>query len=108
VAVAKAVMWNSKLVLLDEPTAALGVVQTRQVLDLIKRLRDRGLAVMVISHNLNDVFEVADRIAVLYLGRMVTEGPAADYDRQSVVEYMTTGGSSGRPAEPAGSASGEA
>ena len=91
VAVAKAVMWNSKLVLLDEPTAALGVVQTRMVLDLVKRLRDRGLAVMVISHNLNDVFEVADRIAVLHLGRMVAEGPAADFDRQSVVEYMTTG-----------------
>jgi len=107
VAVAKAVMWNSKLVLLDEPTAALGVVQTRQVLDLIKRLRDRGLAVMVISHNLNDVFEVADRIAVLYLGRMVAEGSAADFDRQSVVEYMTTGSSSGRPFEPAGSAGGE-
>ena len=107
VAVAKAVMWNSKLVLLDEPTAALGVVQTRQVLDLIKRLRDRGLAVMVISHNLNDIFEVADRIAVLYLGRMVAEGPAADFDRQSVVEYMTTGSASGRPSEPAGSASGE-
>ena len=107
VAVAKAVMWNSKLVLLDEPTAALGVVQTRSVLDLIKRLRDRGLAVMVISHNLNDIFEVADRIAVLYLGRMVTDGPAADFDRQSVVEYMTTGSSGGRPFEPAGSASGE-
>jgi ABC-type sugar transport system ATPase subunit len=107
VAVAKAVMWNSKLVLLDEPTAALGVVQTRQVLDLIKRLRDRGLAVMVISHNLNDIFEVSDRIAVLYLGRMVAEGPAADFDRQSVVEYMTTGSSGGRPFEPAGSASGE-
>jgi len=91
VAVAKAVMWNSKLVLLDEPTAALGVVQTRTVLDLIKRLRDQGLAVMVISHNLNDVFEVADRIAVLYLGRMVAEGPAKEFDRQSVVEYMTTG-----------------
>ena len=88
-------------------TAALGVVQTQQVLDLIKRLRDRGLAVMVISHNLNDVFEVADRIAVLYLGRMVTEGPAADFDRTSVVEYMTTGSSNGRPSEPAGSASGE-
>ena len=108
VAVAKAVMWNSKLVLLDEPTAALGVVQTRQVLDLIKRLRDRGLAVMVISHNLNDVFEVADRIAVLYLGRMVAEAPAADFDRQSVVEYMTTGAANGRPSGPAGSASGEA
>jgi ABC-type sugar transport system ATPase subunit len=107
VAVAKAVMWNSKLVLLDEPTAALGVMQTRSVLDLIRRLRDRGLAVMVVSHNLNDVFEVADRIAVLYLGRKVAEGPAADFDRQSVVEYMTTGSFSGRPSSPAGSASGE-
>ncbi len=107
VAVAKAVMWNSKVVLLDEPTAALGVVQTRIVLDLVERLRDRGLAVMVISHNLNDVFEIADRIAVLYLGRMVAEGPAADFDRQSVVEYMTTGTFGGRPFEPAGSASGE-
>jgi ABC-type sugar transport system ATPase subunit len=92
VAVAKAVMWNSKLVIMDEPTAALGVVQTRMVLDLIRRLRDRGLAVMVISHNLNDVFEVADRIAVLYLGRMVVQDKASAFDRQSVVEYMTTGG----------------
>jgi ABC-type sugar transport system ATPase subunit len=94
VAVAKAVMWNSKLVIMDEPTAALGVVQTRQVLDLIKRLRDRGLAVMVISHNLNDVFEVADRIAVMYLGRLVVQDIASNFDRQSVVDYMTTGGSS--------------
>ncbi|HET7419299.1 MAG TPA: ATP-binding cassette domain-containing protein [Candidatus Dormibacteraeota bacterium] len=94
VAVAKAVMWNSKLVIMDEPTAALGVVQTRQVLDLIKRLRDRGLAVMVISHNLNDVFEVADRIAVMYLGRLVVQDDASNFDRQSVVDYMTTGGSS--------------
>ncbi len=92
VAVAKAVMWNSKLVIMDEPTAALGVVQTRMVLDLITRLRDRGLAVMVISHNLNDVFEVADRIAVLYLGRLVVQDKASNFDRQSVVEYMTTGG----------------
>src|SRR6266568_5014933 len=102
VAVAKAVMWNSKLVLLDEPTAALGVVQTRMVLDLIGRLRDKGLAVMVISHNLNDVFEVADNIAVLYLGRMAVQDKATNFDRQSVVEYMTTGGlgrSSGRPAK---------
>jgi ABC-type sugar transport system ATPase subunit len=92
VAVAKAVMWNSRVCLLDEPTAALGVVQTRMVLDLIRRLRDHGLAVMLISHNLNDVFEVADRIAVLHLGSMVVEGPVADFDRQSTVEYMTTGG----------------
>jgi ABC-type sugar transport system ATPase subunit len=94
IAVAKAVMWNSKLVIMDEPTAALGVVQTRQVLDLIKRLRDKGLAVMVISHNLNDVFEVADRIAVMYLGRLVVQAPASSFDRQSVVDFMTTGGSS--------------
>jgi ABC-type sugar transport system ATPase subunit len=95
VAVAKAVMWNSKLVIMDEPTAALGVVQTRQVLDLIKRLRDRGLAVMVISHNLTDVFEVADRIAVLYLGRLVVQDDASKFSLQRVVEYMTTGGSKG-------------
>ncbi|HSP08310.1 MAG TPA: ATP-binding cassette domain-containing protein [Candidatus Dormibacteraeota bacterium] len=94
VAVAKAVMWNSKLVILDEPTAALGVNQTKMVLDLVRRLRDRGLGVMVISHNLNDVFEVADRIAVLYLGRMVIQDNASAFDRQSVVEYMTTGGMS--------------
>ena len=94
VAVAKAVMWNSKLVMLDEPTAALGVVQTNMVLELVRRLRDRGLAVMVISHNLNDVFQVADRIAVLYLGRMVAQDRASAFDRQSVVEYMTTGTSS--------------
>ena len=92
VAVAKAVMWHSKLVMLDEPTAALGVVQTRMVLDLIRRLRDGGLAVLVISHNLNDVFQVADRVAVLYLGRMVVQAPTTDLDRQRVVEYMTTGG----------------
>jgi ABC-type sugar transport system ATPase subunit len=94
VAVAKAVMWNSKLVIMDEPTAALGVIQTRQVLDLIKRLRDRGLAVMVISHNLTDVFEVADRIAVLYLGRLVLQEDASKLDLQAVVQYMTTGGMS--------------
>ena len=97
VAVAKAVMWNSKLVMLDEPTAALGVVQTRMVLDLVRRLRDHGLAVMIISHNLNDVFEVADRLAILYLGRMVVQDEASAFDRQSVVDYMTTG-TSGRSA----------
>src|SRR5205809_2127776 len=97
VAVAKAVMWNSKLVIMDEPTAALGVVQTRMVLDLVKRLRDRGLSVMVISHNLTDVFEVADRSAVLYLGRLVVQDKASAFDLQTVVQYMTTG-SSGRTA----------
>ena len=108
VAVAKAVMWNSKLVIMDEPTAALGVTQTRMVLDLVKRLRDRGLAVAVISHNLNDVFAVADRIAVLYLGRMAVRDEASRFDRQSLVEYMTTGGigvgaGAGRPDRPGGS-----
>jgi ABC-type sugar transport system ATPase subunit len=92
VAVAKAVMWNSKLVILDEPTAALGVSQTAMVLDLVRRLRDQGLAVLMISHNLNDVFAVANRIAVLYLGKMVAEDNVTAFDRQSVVEYMTTGG----------------
>ena len=94
VAVAKAVMWNSKLVMLDEPTAALGVVQTKGVLDLVRRLKDHGLAVMVISHNLNDVFEVADRIAVLRLGRMVAQDWLSAFDRRSVVDFMTTGVSS--------------
>ena len=69
VAVARAVMWNSRLVILDEPTAALGVAQTRQVLELVKRLAEQGLAVVIISHNLHDIFEVADRITVLRLGR---------------------------------------
>jgi len=91
VAVAKAVMSNAKLVIMDEPTAALGVAQTTMVLELIKKLASRGVSVIVISHNLNDVFEVADRIAVLYLGRLVVEGPASQFDRQNTVEYMTTG-----------------
>ena len=77
VAIAKAVLWNSSVVLLDEPTAALGVAQTRQVLDLVRRLADNGLGVVLISHNLSDVFEVADRITALYLGRVAaTCGPA--------------------------------
>jgi ABC-type sugar transport system ATPase subunit len=91
VAVAKAVMQAAKLVIMDEPTAALGVAQTGMVLQLIKRLSTQGTAVLLISHNLNDVFEVADRIAVLYLGRMVAQGPAEEFDRQAIVEYMTTG-----------------
>ncbi|MGO9884113.1 MAG: ATP-binding cassette domain-containing protein, partial [Solirubrobacteraceae bacterium] len=91
VAVARAVMFDARLVIMDEPTAALGVAQTAIVLDLIKRLSATGIAVIVISHNLNDVFAVADRIAVLHLGRMVAAGPASDYDRQRIVELMTTG-----------------
>jgi ABC-type sugar transport system ATPase subunit len=96
VAVAKALLAKSKLVIMDEPTAALGVAQTRQVLDLIRRLSDRGVAVLVVSHNLNDVFEVADRIVILHLGHMVASGPIAEFDRASVVDYMTTGRSERR------------
>jgi D-xylose transport system ATP-binding protein len=91
VAVAKAVMWNSKLVILDEPTAALGVAQTRQVLDLVKRLGERGLGVILISHNLHDVFEVADRIAVLRLGQKVDEFDRTATNQQQVVESITAG-----------------
>jgi D-xylose transport system ATP-binding protein len=91
VAVAKAVMWNSKLVVLDEPTAALGVAQTHQVLELVRRLANQGLAVVLISHNLNDVFAVADRITVLRLGRNVGEYLAAETNQQQVVEAITAG-----------------
>jgi D-xylose transport system ATP-binding protein len=94
VAVAKAVMQEAKLVIMDEPTAALGVTQTELVLDLITTLARRGHAVIVVSHNLTDVFRVADRIAVLYLGRLASVGPASGFDSQSVVEYMTTGSAS--------------
>jgi ABC-type sugar transport system ATPase subunit len=96
VAVARAVMWNSKLVILDEPTAALGVAQTEMVLKLVRSLADRGLAVILISHNMANVFEVADYIAILHLGRMVAAGPATEFDRQSVVDYMTFGSSRDR------------
>jgi ABC-type sugar transport system ATPase subunit len=94
VAIAKAVLWNSKLVIMDEPTAALGVAQTTMVLDLVRRLADRGLAVLIVSHNMNDVFQVADRIAVLYLGHLAAVRPAGELDRQRVVDLMTTGESS--------------
>ena len=91
VAVAKAVMWNSKVVILDEPTAALGVAQTRQVLDLVRRLANRGLAVVIISHNLHDIFEVADRITVLRLGQRVAELMAKETTQQEVVQAITAG-----------------
>ena len=91
VAIAKAVLWNTQLVIMDEPTAALGVAQTAMVLQLVRRLADRGLAVMLVSHNMVDVFEVADRIAVLYLGKVVAMRKAADMDRQIAVDLMTTG-----------------
>jgi len=91
IAVAKAVMWNSKLVILDEPTAALGVAQTRQVLDLVRRLAEKGLAVILISHNLHDIFEVADRVTVLRLGQRVAEYLIAETNQQEVVHAMTVG-----------------
>jgi ABC-type sugar transport system ATPase subunit len=97
VAIAKAVLWNSKLVIMDEPTAALGVAQTRMVLELVRRLADQGLAAMIVSHNMNDVFEVADRIAVLRLGRMVAVRPASEVDPQIAVDLMTTGKSTRTP-----------
>jgi D-xylose transport system ATP-binding protein len=91
VAIARAVLWNSRLVVLDEPTAALGVAQTEQVLRLVRRLADNGLGVVLISHNLADVFQVADDIAVLYLGQMVAQVERADVSQSDVIELITLG-----------------
>ena len=91
VAIAKAVLWNSRVVILDEPTAALGVAQTRQVLNLVRRLADRNLGVVIISHNLHDVFEVADRITVLRLGHNVKTFTTKETNQQEVVHAMTAG-----------------
>ncbi|MGY1844951.1 ATP-binding cassette domain-containing protein [Modestobacter sp. SYSU DS0875] len=91
VAIAKAVLWESKVVILDEPTAALGVAQTRQVLDLVRRLADTGHAVLFITHNMVDVFEVSDRVAALYLGRMAADVPLDRVDRTQVIELITSG-----------------
>jgi D-xylose transport system ATP-binding protein len=91
VAVARAVMWNSRVVLLDEPTAALGVAQTRQVLDLVKRLAQQGLAVVLISHNLHDIFEVATRITVLRLGRSIGVFDREKTTQREIVEAITAG-----------------
>ena len=91
VAIARAVLWNSKLVILDEPTAALGVAQTEQVLNLVRRLADSGLGVILISHNMNDVQAVADDIACLYLGSMAAQVDKSTVSSQQVVELITTG-----------------
>ena len=92
VAVAKSIMWgNSKLIILDEPTAALGVAQTRQVLDLVRRLADQGFGVVIISHNLHDIFEVADSITVLRLGQQVAVFDRNDTSQQEVVQAITSG-----------------
>ena len=99
VAVAKAVMWNSKVVILDEPTAALGVAQTRQVLDLVRRLGQQGLAVVIVSHNLHDVFEVADDITVLRLGEDVARFRTSATTQREVVEAITAGKLSAVPGQ---------
>jgi D-xylose transport system ATP-binding protein len=92
VAIAKAVLWNSKVVLLDEPTAALGVAQTKQVLDLVRRLADQGLGVVLISHNMNDVLQVSDRVCAMYLGRIAADVPiTSDTRREFLVELITAG-----------------
>ena len=92
VAIAKAVLWNSKVVLLDEPTAALGVAQTKQVLDLVRRLADQGLGVVLISHNMNDVLQVSDRVCAMYLGRIAADVPVtSDTRREFLVELITAG-----------------
>jgi D-xylose transport system ATP-binding protein len=101
VAIAKAVLWDSKVVFLDEPTAALGVAQTRQVLDLVRRLADQGRGVVLISHNMNDVMEVADRVVALYLGRVAAEVMAKDTNTTQIVELITAGRSGGIGLAPA-------
>ena len=93
VAIARAVLWNSKVVILDEPTAALGVAQTEQVLKLVRQLADNGLSVIVISHNLNDVFQVADNIAAMYLGTMAAQVEKNSVSQNDVVRLITTGSS---------------
>jgi len=104
VAIAKAVLWNSRLVILDEPTAALGVAQTAQVLELVRQLADNGLAVVLISHNMNDVFAVADRVAALYLGRTAAEVKASDITHAQIVELITAGRSGDLGLAPAAAA----
>jgi len=91
VAIGRAVMWNSRVVILDEPTAALGVAQTEQVLELVRRLADQGLSVVLVSHNLHDIFAVADRITVLRLGRNVTVYQRSQTTQQEVVQAITAG-----------------
>jgi D-xylose transport system ATP-binding protein len=91
VAIAKAKLWNNKVVLLDEPTAALGVSQTAQVLELVRQLAGEGIAVVLISHNMLDVLQVADRVAALYLGQMAAIVERKDVNQQQLVELITTG-----------------
>jgi simple sugar transport system ATP-binding protein len=89
IAISRAVTWASKVVFMDEPTAALGVVQTRNVLDQIKRVRDQGLSLVLISHNMPEVFEVADRIEVLRLGKRVARLRPDEVSMEDIVAAMT-------------------
>lgn len=95
VAIARSVLWNNKVVILDEPTAALGVSQTEQVLNLVRRLADSGIAVILISHNLIDIFQVADNISALYLGQMAAQVKKSGVTTNQVIELITTGKSAG-------------
>jgi D-xylose transport system ATP-binding protein len=107
IAVAKTILRNAKVILLDEPTAALGVAQTRQVLNLIRRLREQGLAVVVISHNLADVFEVTDRVIVMRLGRRVSTFDVRNTTAEQVVGAITGAEFGEEPAESARAESGQ-
>jgi D-xylose transport system ATP-binding protein len=91
VAIAKAVLWNGSVVVLDEPTAALGVAQTEQVLSLVRTLADKGIAVVLISHNMRDVMQVSDRICALYLGQVAADVRARDVTVSDVIQMITTG-----------------
>jgi D-xylose transport system ATP-binding protein len=102
VAIAKAVLWESRLVILDEPTAALGVQQTAQVLATVRRLADNGIGVIIISHNMNDVFAVADHVACLYLGRLVAQVETAQSSVEQVIELITSGRSGSLGLGPVG------
>ncbi|RNI20494.1 ATP-binding cassette domain-containing protein [Flexivirga caeni] len=106
VAIAKAALWKSKVVILDEPTAALGVAQTAQVLELVRRLADQGTAVILISHNMLDVLQVADTISVLYLGQLAATVNRADVNQTQVVELITTGRSGNLGLQPIGTITG--
>ena len=105
VAIARAVLWDARLVIMDEPTAALGVTQTKIVLDLVRRLADSGVAVIMISHNLNDIFQVADRVAVMYLGRLAGVQRICDIDRSQLVDLMANGPRVETPSAQLGSGS---
>jgi len=105
VAIAKAVLWNSKVVFLDEPTAALGVAQTAEVLRLVRQLADSGHGVVLISHNMNDVMQVADRVDALFLGRLAAEVMAKESSTSQIVELITSGRSGSIGLPPATAAS---